>query len=389
MEALKAIRLSAFPMALVLPSLALWGQEESERPKDEWHIDDMERMSKEWLASRYGTEGNRPPREVVEQRCREDIRHLFAVLPAQMAFPRVPVEFSDLWKQNASVKSLPDLEWCMTYCWNVAGCKRPFGKEETPPEYGYIWESLSAAWIEVSIRGVTEKDKIDFVVALLTKNKTARVHYNATRQHIVLLGPKARGALYKTLLTGDLDSPVYIYPVIREEGFHPTKDELNRMLKSKDEGVREAVYSYYKYMRPEDEEGQALWLLEIRSDEYDRVYDAFPALSSILACPRVTRERKDYLFERMLGRLTEVERMHERGERLNNDDSCTAGPLLGIVSMALTSFHKAKDYCVSRSGEIERHIEWLETHARKSSLKFYLDSARNHRAMLQGWKSGN
>ena len=82
MEALKAVRLSVLPMALVLSTLALWAQEGPERPKDEWHIDDMERMSKEWLASRYGTEGNRPPREVVEQRCSEDIRHLFAVLPA-------------------------------------------------------------------------------------------------------------------------------------------------------------------------------------------------------------------------------------------------------------------------------------------------------------------
>ena len=42
-----------FATALALPSATAWGQEDNAPPKDEWHLDDMERMSKEWLAS-YG-----------------------------------------------------------------------------------------------------------------------------------------------------------------------------------------------------------------------------------------------------------------------------------------------------------------------------------------------
>jgi|GEM_PF-2227203 len=374
--------------ALALPVPAAWGQEENEPPKDEWHLDDMERMSKEWFESRYGTEGNRPPREVVEQRCREDIRHMFAVLPTQMAFPRVYVEIADLWKQHASEKSLPDLEWCMTYGWNIADGKRPFGKEETPVQYGYVWESLSEAWIEVSIRRLPEKDKIDFVMALLTKGKKARPDFDAICRQIVSLGPKARGALYKTLLTGDLDSPVYIYPVILEEGFQPTKDELNRMLKIQDEGVREAVYSFYEYMLPEDEDGQALWLQEMESDEYIRVYRAFPSISSILGSARVTKERKAFLFQRVLDRMAQLERMHEKGERLKNDEKSKAR-VVGIISLALTAFDsRASGYCMTRAAEIERHVDWLEQQALKSEkLKDYLGSVAAQRAYLQRWRS--
>ena len=380
--------LTVLPWALAI-SLPLAAQEEPERPKDEWHLDDMERMSKEWLASRYGTEGSRPPREVVEQRCREDIRHLFAVLPAQMAFSRVYVEIADLWKQHASEKSLPDLEWCMTYCWNISDGKGPFGKERTPSQYGYVWELLSAAWIEVSIRKMPEKDKIDFALALLTKGKKARPDFDAICQQIVALGPKARGALYKTLLTGDLDSPVYIYPVIREDGFHPTKDELNRMLKIPDEGIREAVYSFYEYMQPEDEDGQTLWLQEMTSDDFDRVYVSFPSLSSYLGSHRVTATRKDHLFLLMLHRLEELERMHEQGIHLKNDVAGKMAPIMGIVSMALTSFDsRASGYCATRAADIERHVDWLEKQALKSDkLKDYIGCVAAHRARIKRWKS--